>query len=149
MFGRLRSSGRTYITWQSAHRPGGGFTNTVSTADGVHFNELGSTDPAGSQGGDVALASTSWPNPVAKTPVGPSGENGVFWGDLGSNTCGPLGIRASVSANQGLRWTAREAVLRKVAITAPYSFSPPDDRPSTNSRLVKANRMISGMDPIT
>ena len=29
-------SGRTYITWQSAHRPGGGFTNTVSTPSRSH-----------------------------------------------------------------------------------------------------------------
>jgi hypothetical protein len=98
-------SGLTYVTWQGATRPGGGSTNTISTLDGVNFTQLGSTDAGGSQGGDVALATTSWPNANVDTPVGPQGENGVFWGDLGSNTCGPLGFRASVSDNQGVSFT--------------------------------------------
>jgi hypothetical protein len=120
-------SGLTYITWQGASRPGGGATNTVTTSDGVNFQEIGSTDPTGNQGGDVALASTSWPNPALDTPVGSSGENGVFWGDLGSNTCGPLGFRASFSADQGQHWSAQDAGCQPFQIDRDWiaAYTPP------------------------
>jgi len=125
-------SGLTYITWQGAHRPGNnGGTNTVSTSDGVHFQQLGATDTSSSQGGDVALATTSWPNPAQDTPVGPTGENGVFWGDLGSNTCGPLGFRASYTDNQGQTWKgAQDAGCQPFQIDRDWNaaYTPPQYR---------------------
>src|SRR5437870_1308698 len=87
-------TGKTYITWQGASNGG---TNTVSTSDGISFQALGSTDSSGNEGGDVAMATSSWPNPAADTPTGAAGSNDVVWADLGSNTCGLLGFRASFS----------------------------------------------------
>lgn len=126
-------SGLTYVTWQGATRPNGGATDTVTTRDGVSFQELGSTDPTGSQGGDVTLASTSWPDPQLDTPVGSAGENGVFWGDLGSNTCGPLGFRASVSANQGQNWSAQDAGCQPFQVDRDWiaAYTPPPYRGTT------------------
>jgi len=123
---QVDQSGLTYITWQGAARPGGGATNTVTTTDGVHFNEIGSTDPGG-QGGDVAMSSTSWPNPSLDTPVGSAGENGVFWADLGSNTCGPLGFRASTSSDQGATWAAQDAGCQPFQIDRDWiaAYTPP------------------------
>lgn len=124
-------SGLTYITWQSGNGPGGGATNTVSTSNGLSFTQLGSTDPGHGQSGDVTMASTSWPNPVQNTPVGSSGENGVFWSDLGSNTCGVLGFRASESDNQGATWQHNQdagcqpAQIDRVWIAA---YTPPQYR---------------------
>ena len=123
-------SGLTFVTWQSAKRPGNnGGTNTVTTRDGVHFQEIGATDGP-SQGGDVAMATTSWPNPAADTPSGPTGENGIFWGDLGSNTCGPLGFRASFSADAGATWSAQDAGCQPAQIDRDWvaAYTPPQYR---------------------
>jgi hypothetical protein len=123
-------TGSTYITWQSATRPGGGATDTVTTADGTTFHTTGSTDPTGSQGGDVALATTSWPAPNSDTPASGTGSNGIYWADLGSNTCGPLGFRASYSTDAGASWTASDAGCQPFQIDRDWiaAYTPPQYR---------------------
>jgi len=126
-------SGRSFITWQGGSNDG---TNTVATSDGVTFSQLANTDPAGSQGGDVTLASTSWPNTTVHVPVGPSGENGVFWGDLGGNTCGALGSRASVSIDQGATWqNAQDDACQPAQIDRDWiaAYTPPLYRGGTQA----------------
>jgi hypothetical protein len=120
-------SGLTFVSWQGADRPGNhGATNTVATRDGRHFRELGATDPAG-QGGDVTMATTSWPSRSRDLPAGGKGENGVFWGDLGSSTCGPLGFRAAFSGSQGRSWSARDAGCQPFQVDRDWiaAYTPP------------------------
>jgi hypothetical protein len=123
-------AGTAYVTWQSATRPGGGATDTVTTTDGIAFHTTGSTDATGSQGGDVAMATTSWPAPTTDTPAGASGSNGIYWADLGSNTCGPLGIRASFSADAGTSWSASDAGCQPAQIDRDWiaAYTPPQYR---------------------
>ncbi|MHB8718990.1 MAG: sialidase family protein [Candidatus Dormibacteria bacterium] len=128
-------TGRTYVTWQSATRPGGGATDTVATTDGTNFTALGSTDPTGSQGGDVALATTSWPVAGADTAAGDTGSSAIFWADLGRNTCGPLGFRASFSTDAGATWSAQDAGCQPAQIDRDWiaSYTPPQYRGTTQA----------------
>ncbi|TMB93092.1 MAG: exo-alpha-sialidase [Chloroflexi bacterium] len=117
-------TGKTYITWQGASNGG---TNTVSTSDGISFQALGATDSSGNEGGDVAMATSSWPNPAADTPTGAAGSNDVVWADLGSNTCGLLGFRASFSLNQGTSWTPTDAGCQPFQVDRDWvaAYTPP------------------------
>lgn len=123
-------TGTAYITWQSATRPGGGATDTVSATDGSSFHVTGSTDPTGSQGGDVAMATTSWPSLTTDTPAASGGSNGLYWADLGSNTCGPLGFRASYSTDNAATWTASDAGCQPFQIDRDWiaAYTPPQYR---------------------
>jgi hypothetical protein len=123
-------AGTTYITWQSATRPGGGATDTVTTTGGTAFHTTGSTDPTGSQGGDVAMATTSWPSTTTDTPAAGTGSNDIVWADLGSNTCGPLGIRASFSTDAGGSWSASDAGCQPAQVDRDWvaAYTPPQYR---------------------
>ncbi|HZT97314.1 MAG TPA: sialidase family protein, partial [Chloroflexota bacterium] len=97
--------GRTYVDWQSS--PKG--VAAASTKDGVHFSYLGNPDNATAEVGDVVWATTTWPRVGAVSPVNSRGDDGVFFGTLGSGTCGAIEIRESTSIDQGRHWSPTDA----------------------------------------
>src|ERR1051326_8203990 len=79
-------SGEAYVTWQEGQNG----SDASKTHDGVHFTYLGYPDPATPNSGigtgdvgDVTLSRTSFPSPTQDTTPDATGDNAVFWGDLG------------------------------------------------------------------
>jgi hypothetical protein len=107
-------SGETYVTWQS----GQSGSDVSKTHDGTHFTYLGYPDPADPNSGlgtgdigDVVLNRSSFLNPVADTSADHTGNNAVFWGNLGQGgpTCAgsPIQIRDAATID-GSTWTRQE-----------------------------------------
>jgi hypothetical protein len=127
-------SGTAYVTWQGGQNG----SDTSKTHDGTHFTYLGYPDPATPNSGigtgdigDVTLAPSSFPNPVQDTTADTTGNNAVFWGNLGQGgpTCAetPIQIRAAATID-GSTW-ARQATAgcEPLQIDRPWlaAYTPP------------------------
>jgi hypothetical protein len=127
-------SGTAYVTWQSGQNG----SDTSKTRDGTHFTYLGYPDPGTPNSGigtgdigDVTIASASFPNPVQDTPADATGDNAVFWGNLGQGgpTCAetPIQIRAAATLD-GKTWTRQAtAGCEPLQIDRPWlaAYTPP------------------------
>jgi hypothetical protein len=127
-------SGEAYITWQLGQNG----SDVSKTHDGVHFTYLGYPDPADPNSGigtgdigDVTISRSSFPNPVQDSAADGSGNNGVFWGNLGQGgpTCAetPIQIRSAVSLD-GSSWTRQQtAGCEPAQIDRPWlaAYTPP------------------------
>jgi hypothetical protein len=118
-------TGLAYVTWQTAAGPPSPVT---TTRDGRHFSPY--TIPDGHNHfdiGDVALAHTSYPAVGHPLPAGPPGANGVFFAQLGLGTCGPIGIRAATSTDQGRSWKIGDATCQPCQVDRPWiaAYTPP------------------------
>lgn len=98
-------TGRTFIDWQSSPRA----VAASSTLTGLHFKYLGNPDKATKDVGDVAWSTTTWPRVNRRSPADVRGNNGVFFGDLGTGRCGAIEIRDSTTINQGSSWRRSNA----------------------------------------
>jgi hypothetical protein len=127
-------SGTAYITWQTGQNG----SDVSKTRDGVHFAYLGYPDPATPNTGlgtgdvgDVTEASSSFPNPAADTAADTTGNNAIFWGNLGQGgpTCGgfPIQIRSAATID-GTTWTRQAtAGCQALQIDRPWlaAYTPP------------------------
>ena len=127
-------SGTAYVTWQSGQNG----SDVSKTQDGTHFTYLGYPDPATPKGiigtgdiGDVTISRSSFPNPVQETKADSSGNNAVFWGNLGQGgpTCAesPIEIRNAATLD-GRTWTRQAtAGCQPLQIDRPWlvAYTPP------------------------
>jgi hypothetical protein len=121
-------TGLAYVTWQTGAGPASPVT---TTRDGVHMSPYVVPDSGNAFDiGDVALAHTSYPQTGHVLGPGPAGANGVFFAQLGAGTCGPIGIRAATSTDQGRTWTIDDATCQPCQVDRPWiaAYTPPADR---------------------
>src|SRR5579884_1337363 len=134
-------TGRTYVDWQSS--PKG--VAASSTMDGRHFTYLGNPDNATKEVGDVAWAGTTWPRVGRATPGGPKGANGVFFGTLGTGTCGAIEIRESTTVDSGGHWAPTDASWHRSTVTG----SPPTHPSSTEGKTAPRRTLGSMLSTTT
>lgn len=113
-------TGRSYVTWQSS--TGGHADAAASTTDGTSFTYLGNynNDPnSATDIGDVDTTTTTWPAAVP-TPAQNNGDNGIFAGELGQQSCGAINIINAASTDQGHTWSAVDASCQVAQVDRPW-----------------------------
>jgi hypothetical protein len=130
-------AGTAYVTWQSGQNG----SDVSKTSDGIHFIYLGYPDPATAPSGigtgdigDVTLSRTSFSSPTRDVAVDGTGNNAVFWGNLGQGgpACAesPIQIRSAATLD-GTTWTRQAtAGCEPLQIDRPWlaAYTPPASR---------------------
>jgi hypothetical protein len=116
-------SGTAFVSWQQA---AGVPSWAASSTDGATFSKPIAPDPA-SLTGDVAFATTTFPQPGVDQGITAKGESGVFFAMLGAGQCGAIEIREATSVDQGASWDPRDASCQPAQVDRPWiaAYTPP------------------------